>query len=308
MLIAITHCGVCRSDAHFIDNDWQDSQFPMVPGHEIVGRIIALGEKVQNFKLGQRVGACWQQGACLHCEWCLQEKEEFCSELKAVCLQCRGGFADKVIVDYRFVYALPENLDSAAIAPLLCAGITVFHALTAFNIHAGMRVGIVGLGGLGHLAVQFAKAMGCRVSVFSSSPDKATDAQTFGAEEFIVTTDINSILKQRNRFDFILVTVYVDQPYQAYIEALRPQGKLCFVGIPVKPVAISIFSLLIGQKSVCASPMGNKKNIKAMLAFAAQHNIRPQVEVMPMTKVNAALKKVRLGQARYRIVLTNEIA
>ncbi|OGT30957.1 MAG: hypothetical protein A3E87_08230 [Gammaproteobacteria bacterium RIFCSPHIGHO2_12_FULL_35_23] len=307
VLIAVSHCGVCRSDAHFIDNDWGDSHFPLVPGHEVVGHIVAMGEAVSGFKTGERVGVSWQQGACLQCEWCLQGKEEFCHQLQGVCLNCKGGFADQVVVDYRFIYSLPETIASIYVAPLLCAGITVYHALTVFKVQPLMRVGIIGMGGLGHLAIQFAKAMGCKVSVFSSSADKFMEAKQLGADDFIHVENPHVLEAYQEQLDFVLSTIYTNISYQGYLEALRPEGKLCFVGIPNKPVAISIFSLIIGQKSICASPMGNRNSMKAMLEFAAKQQIRPLVEVMPMKAVNEALAKVRAGQARYRIVLSNEI-
>jgi uncharacterized zinc-type alcohol dehydrogenase-like protein len=305
VLIEVTHCGVCRSDAHFVDNDWGDSQFPLVPGHEIVGIIKGLGVEVENFSVGQRIAVSWQQGACLECEWCLKGKEEFCQQLKAVCLGCRGGFADKTIVDSRFVYALPDNLESAHAAPLLCAGATVFHAMHVFKVKAGDKVGIVGMGGLGHLAIQFAKAMGCEVTVFSSSASKEQQAREFGASHFVSSIDTEQLKQQSNSLDFILSTVYVDLDYQLYVDALRPEGKLCLVGIPTSELKISVFSLVIGQKSICASPCGNRNTISKMLSFAAQHGIKPVIELMPMSAVNEALAKTRAGKTTYRIVLTN---
>jgi len=306
VLVKVTHCGVCRSDWHFMHNDWGDSEFPLVPGHEIIGEIIECGEGVKNFTPGQRVGVGWQQGACLQCEWCCQDREEFCEALQAVCLNCRGGFADYVMVDARFIYAIPDVIGSAEAAPLLCAGLTVFHALRCFNVGSGDRVAVVGLGGLGHMAVQFAHALGAKVSVFHHQPDRKSDALALGAERFFLNTEKDQLAVNKASFDFILIATDAALDYQAYIDMLRAEGRLCFVGIPQKDIAISVFSLIIGQKSICASPLGNRKRMQEVLQFAAQNKIVPWVEVMPMSSVNEALAKMARGEAKYRIVLNNE--
>ena len=304
--IKVTCCGVCHSDVHFIENDWGDSSFPLVPGHEVVGVVTELGASVKGFEIGQRVGVSWQQGSCMECEWCLAGKESFCEQLKAICLHCPGGFADQMRVDSNFVYALPETLSDVDAAPLLCAGATVFHALTSNHVQAGMRIAIVGMGGLGHLAVQFAKALGCEVTVFSPDSSQELDAYRFGASQFIDNSDEQNVLSQKARFDFILITTSANLPCQHYIDALRPEGSLCFAGIPKKELEFSLFSLIIGQKSICATPLGHPNGIIKMLAFAAKHHIKPQTETMPMSEVNSALEKVKLGDAHYRIVLLNE--
>lgn len=300
LLIKVTHCGVCKSDTHFIDNDWGDSQFPLVPGHEVVGTIEQLGDNVKGFKQNQRVGIIWQQHACWQCEWCKAGKEELCKSLQAICLGKKGGFADYIVADSRFVFALPEVLASEHAAPLLCAGSTVFHALTSFNIKANQSVAILGIGGLGHLAIQFAKALGYQVTALTNSIDQFEDAKRFGADKCFLSDNTQALNEQ---FDFILSTIDEDLDYEIFINMLRPEGRLCFVGMPPKKIAISVFQLIIGQKSICASPMGNRQSIERMLNFAVQHNITPQVELMPLSQVNQALDKVRQGLARYRIVL-----
>ncbi len=306
LLIEIICCGVCRSDVHFIENDWGDARYPMVPGHEIVGRVISTGKAVKHFSVGQRVGVSWQQGSCGHCEWCLQGEEEFCPELKAVCLGVNGGFADKVIVSERFALTLPDSIADRHVAPLLCAGATVYNALTSYTLKPGCRVGVLGMGGLGHLAVQFAVAMGPKVSVFERNASKRDDALGFGAEELLINSEAGVLAAQQGRFDFILSTLSADIDYQPYVDALRPHGILCFAGIPQKSLAISVFSLIIGQKTISAVPLGSQRTIAAMLKFAASHQIVPQVECQPMRRVNQALTRVAEGKAKYRVVVTNE--
>lgn len=303
VLIKITHCGVCRSDVHFAQNAWGDSQFPLVPGHEVVGLIETMGDAVEGLELGDRVGVAWQQGACGTCEWCEQDREEFCQKLEAVCLGKQGGFADHVIVDASYVYALPEFLESAYAAPLLCAGATVFNALHQCGVSPKQRIAVVGIGGLGHLALQFARAIGCHVTAISSSPHKKEEALALGADAFVALSEVENL---GNQFDFILTTLDIDYNYQLLIDALRPLGRLCFAGIPVKPVDVSVFSLIIGQKIVTGIPLGNRKTITQMLAFAAEHQISPIIECLPMQKVNEALARVQQGSAHYRLVLTNE--
>lgn len=306
LLIEVSCCGVCRSDVHFIQNDWGDARYPVVPGHEVVGRIIAMGSAVEGFQLDQRVGVSWQQGACGHCEWCSKGEEEFCAELQAVCLGAKGGFADKMRVNARFAFALPEPLTDEQAAPLLCAGATVYNALISCDIKPGCRVGILGMGGLGHLAVQFAAAMGAKVSVFEIDEAKRADALRFGAEELLVNRAAGLLAAQQGRFDLVLSTISADIDYQPYIDALRPHGKLCFVGIPQKPLALSVFSLIIGQKSILGMPLGSRNTIEAMLEFAVAHRILPKVECCQMTEINQALARVASGKAQYRVVVTNE--
>jgi alcohol/geraniol dehydrogenase (NADP+) len=303
VLVKITHCGVCRSDVHFIQNDWGDSEFPLVPGHEIVGVVEAIGPDVVKLKNNQRVGAAWQQGACGHCEWCHQEQEEFCQKLEAVCHGKQGGFADYVIVDEDYLFVLPESLDSAHATPLFCAGSTIFNALYQCSVKANERVAIVGIGGLGHLGLQFAKAMGCHVTAVSHTPEKEKEAADFGADDFILLKDI---AEHQNQFDLIIPTIDVDFDYQLLIDALRPLGKLCFAGIPVKPIDVSVFSLIIGQKMITAIPAANRKTTNLMLDFAAKHQITPKIECKPMAEVNKVLKDVDAGSAHYRWVLVNE--
>lgn len=301
--IAVTHCGICHTDIHMIDNDWELSQYPLVPGHEIIGTVLAVGNEVTELTVGQRVGIGWQVSACFDCETCNRGDENYCPEHQPICIGRFGGFATHVTVDYRFVYPIPECMDSAKTAPLLCAGITVFNAMLSYGVLPTQRIGIVGLGGLGHVAVQFAKAFNCEVTVFSSSKDKEQEALELGATYFVLTQNEKELEKRKGSLDFLLVTIHADQNWSTYLDLLRPRGNLCFVGVPPKPINISALSLIDGGKSVSGSYIGNRQRMKEMLSFAALHGISAKVEVLPLSQVNTAIEKVRHNKARYRMVL-----
>lgn len=303
--IEIEYCGVCHSDVHLVDNDWGISQYPLVPGHEVIGTVHDKGGLVQHLKIGQRVGLGWQRSACLECESCKKGDENLCSRQKATCVGHHGGFAQEIRTDARFVFPIPDGLDSANAAPLLCGGITVFSPLSQFTTPY-MRVGIIGVGGLGHLAIQFARAMGCEVTAFSSSSDKETEAKKFGASRFVASNNPAKMESCFNTLDFILSTATADLDWELYLRCLKADGKLCFVGIPPKPLTINIGSLLGGRKSIVASPIGSRTTMEHMLTFAARHKIQAQIEVLPMKSLNDALTRVRKNKARYRMVLKNE--
>jgi uncharacterized zinc-type alcohol dehydrogenase-like protein len=301
--IAITHCGICHTDIHMIDNDWDLSQYPLVPGHEIIGTVVNLGNAVTDLHLGQRVGLGWQVGACFHCDTCRRGDENYCGKHEPICIGRFGGFATHVTADHRFVFPVPDGMDSAKTAPLLCGGITVFNAMMRYGVLPTHHIGIIGLGGLGHLAVQFAKAFGCEVTVFSSSKEKEQEALALGATHFVITQDKKELEKRKDSLDFLLSTIHIDQNWSAYLDLLHPQGNLCFVGVPTKPLNITAVSLIDGGKSVSGSYIGNRQRMREMLGFAALHGIAAQVEVLPLSQVNTAIEKVRLNQARYRMVL-----
>jgi alcohol/geraniol dehydrogenase (NADP+) len=302
--IEVTHCGVCHSDIHLIDDDWSIGAYPLVPGHEIVGEVVEHGPQVDHLRVGQRVGVGWQRGACLACEFCLRGDENLCPGIEETCVGHQGGYAETVAVDSRFAFPIPDALPSDNAAPLFCAGITVYAALRVFGVQPPMRVGVIGLGGLGHLAVQFAAAFGCEVAVFSSSSDKERDARHFGASAFHSSIDSGDLALLADSLDLILSTAPVDLDWGAYLRLLRPDGRLCFVGVPPSPVSLPMGSLLGGRNSVCASFIGGRPLIGEMLQFAARHGIRAQVEGVPLAQVNTALDRVRQNRARYRMVLT----
>ena len=301
--VAITHCGICHSDIHLIDNDWGISSYPLVPGHEIIGTVEDAGAEVKHLKKGQRVGVGWQRGSCLLCEQCLKGDENLCPENRATCVGNHGGFAERIRVDSRFAFPIPDALASENAAPLLCGGATVYSPLKNYGIVPSMRVGVIGIGGLGHLALQFANAFGCEVTAFSSTPDKEKEASSFGAHRFIASANLAAPKKAAGSLDFILSTVFANLDWNIYLQLLRPNGKLCFVGVPAAPIQIHIGALLGGQKSVCASVIGSRNTIREMLDFAARHDIQAKTEVLPLAEVNKAIEKVRVNKARYRMVL-----
>lgn len=303
--ITITHCGLCHSDIHMIDNDWGITQFPLVPGHEIVGTISDLGPEVAHVAKGDRVGVGWQAGSCFRCEWCAQGEETFCPENRGTIVGRHGGFGDAVRCDGRFVFRIPEGLDSAAAAPLLCGGITVYSPLLE-TARPASRVGILGIGGLGHFALQFANAFGCEVTAFSMTPEKEKEAKKFGAHHFVVSTDKGRMEKAAGSFDVLLSTVTAKMDWAAWMGLLRPKGALVFVGAAPGLLDVPAMSLVLGNKSVRGSAIGNRTRIREMLSFAARHGIQAQIEVLPMSDVNKAIAKVKENKARYRMVLENK--
>lgn len=301
--VKITHCGICHSDIHLIDDDWGVSAYPLVPGHEIIGTVTAAGSDVRHLKIGQRVGVGWQRSACLSCEWCIRGDENLCPKNEATCVGHYGGFADVIRTDSRFAFAIPDGLASENAAPLLCGGITVYSPLRYYGVEPSMRVGVVGVGGLGHLGLQFARTFGCDVTAFTSTPQKEKEARTFGAHHVVVNNDPSAMKRAAGSLDFILTTANVDLDWNVYLNCLRPNGKLCFVGVPQGPLMVPAFALITGRKSVCGSPIGSRTMMSEMLEFAARHNIVAKTEVVPMGEVNAAIDRVRSNQARYRMVL-----
>lgn len=301
--IQIECCGLCHSDLHILRNDWGFTQYPVVAGHEIVGRVTAIGAAASGVKEGDRVGVGWQRGACLTCEVCLQGEEQLCHESDATALGASGGFATRVRADARFVHPIPESMSSASAAPLLCAGATVFSPLVVHGVRPTMRVGVVGIGGLGHLALQFARAWGCEVTAFSSSKDKETEARRFGAHAFVCTRDPAELHLARRTIDFMIHTVNAPIDIAPLLSTLRPNGTYCVVGAPEEPLRIPAGVLLDRQLRVCGSLIAPRHRMREMLAFAARHAITPLVEVRPMQELAAALERLARNEARYRIVL-----
>ena len=303
--IAITHCGICHSDLHLISNDWGISQYPFIPGHEVVGTIAAAGAAVQNLKEGQRVGLGWQSNSCGQCEWCIRGLENLCPTSGGTCVHRNGGYADSVRATSRFVFPIPDALDSERTAPLLCAGITVYNPLRNHGINPSSRVGIVGIGGLGHLAIQFARVFGAHVTAFSTSASKEEEARSFGAHHFVNTRESKAMREVSGTQDFILTTVNADQDWATFIQSLRPTGTLCFVGVPPSPVAMHAFPLISGLRAITGSPTGSPHRLREMLDVAARHNVQAQTERFPMSKANEAIEKVKKSKVRYRAVLAN---
>ncbi len=300
--IEITHCGICHSDLHLIDNDWRTSQFPLVPGHEVVGKVAAKGSLVTHLDLGERVGVGWQAGSCLVCEWCERGDENLCANIVETCVGRYGGFAESLRVDSRFAFSIPDGLSSEAAAPLLCGGVTVYSPLRT-HARPQSRVGVVGIGGLGHLAIRFARAFGCEVTAFSSTPAKEEEARAHGAHHFVSSVDDAALKAQRESLDLIIVTVHQSLNWNRYVSALRPRGVLSFVGALAEPVAVPTGMLMARSRSVTSSPVGGRAAMREMLSFAARHGVGAQVETLPMSQVNTALERLRRNDVLYRFVL-----
>ncbi|KFE62003.1 NAD(P)-dependent alcohol dehydrogenase [Hyalangium minutum] len=301
--VKISHCGVCHSDLHLVKDDWGMSSFPLVPGHEVIGTVHQVGSGVTQLKPGQRVGIGWQSDSCGECEWCSRGEENLCVRAAPTCVGRHGGFAEFIRVNSHFAIPVPDNLSSESAAPLLCGGITVFSPMRAQQLGPQHRVGIIGIGGLGHMALQFARAFGSEVTAFSTSADKEAEAKRMGAHHFVATQNPEAIKKLASSFDFILSTVNADLPWLDYVSALRPYGNLCFVGAPPSNLSVPVFSLISGNKRISASNTGNTAGLREMLQVAARHGVKAQTERFPLDQVNQAISRVARNEVRYRAVL-----
>ena len=300
--ITVEHCGLCHSDLSVLNNEWGISQFPATLGHEVIGRITALGPNAKGLQPGQRVGVGWFAGSDMHCRQCMSGNHHLCPQAQATIVGHRGGFATHVRAHWAWVIPLPEALNPADAGPLLCGGITVFNPLAMYAKPTD-RVGVIGIGGLGHMAVKFAAAYGCDVTAFTSSPSKFDEAKGFGAHHVVSSKDSAAIKKLAANFDLLISTVNVPIDWDAMINALAPDGRLHVVGAVQQPIPVSAFALIEKQRAVSGSPTGSPVAIATMLDFAARHNIAPQTEHFPMTRINDAFARLESGKARYRIVL-----
>ena len=304
--VAVDYCGICHSDLSMLHNHWGMTQFPIVPGHEISGRVVAAGPKAKNLKVGDRVGIGWSSASCMSCPDCMSGDQNLCASNEGVMVGRHGGFAERVRAHWAWTVPIPDALDPAKVGPLFCGGITVFNPIVQCGVQPTDRVGVVGVGGLGHLAVQFLNKWGCDVTAFSSSPSKAEELRKLGAHHVVDSRDPGQLKPLARSLDFILVTVNVPLDWNAYIETLAPRGRLHYVGAVLEPLNVGVFPLLLGQRSISASPLGSPTTTADMLDFCARHNIAPVVEEFPMSKVNDALAHLDSGKARYRVVLKND--
>ena len=285
-----------------IDNDWGFAAYPLVPGHEVIGTVAAVGGDVEGLKVGQRVGVGWQCGSCGHCAWCVRGRESLCDKSRPTIVHHHGGWAESVRVDWKFAVPMPEALDSGVAGPLMCAGSTVFTPLVQFGVQPWMRTAVVGIGGLGHLAVQFLAKMGCEVTAISSTHSKDEEARKLGASRFLATRGSDELKQAANSFDFILSTASSDVDWNDYVRALRPRGRLVIVGIPESEIHFNVVGAL-AEKSVSGGCCGSPSDTALMLDFAARDGVRPMVETFALKDVNRAVDHVRAGKARYRAVL-----
>jgi len=301
--IEVETCGICHSDLSVINNEWGNSTYPAVPGHEVIGRVVAVGPQAKGVSVGQHVGVGWSAESCMHCKQCLSGDPNLCAENVPTIIGHLGGFADRLRVQWQWVIPLPEGLDTANAGPLLCGGTTVFAPLHEYGIKPTDRVGVVGIGGLGHMGLQFANAWGCEVTAFTSTDSKADEARGFGAHHVVNSRSKEELKKIAGSLDLLLVTVNVPLDWQAMIGTLAPKGRMHVVGAVLKPIPVVAFDLIMAQRSISGSPTGGPVVMAKMLDFAARHGISPQTEHFPMDQVNEALAHLEAGKARYRIVL-----
>jgi uncharacterized zinc-type alcohol dehydrogenase-like protein len=313
--IEILFCGICHSDVHAVRNEWSDfmsTTYPIVPGHEIVGRVTKVGSAVTKYKPGDLAGVgCMvdSDGTCPHCK---TDLEQFCPNLTLTYNSpdkhktapvTYGGYSDSVVVDERFVLRVPDNLDLAGVAPLLCAGITTYSPMRHWGVTKGKKVGVVGLGGLGHMGVKFARAFGAHVVVFTTSPDKKEDALRLGADEVVVSRNADEMQQHAGSFDFILDTVSANHDINAYLNLLRLDGNITLVGLPEKPLEVAAFSLIVARRSLSGSSIGGIAETQEMLDFCGEHNITADVEVIPIQKVNEAYERLLKSDVKYRFCI-----
>lgn len=308
--IEIQYCGVCHSDIHNIKNEWFPGIFPMVPGHEIVGRIVKVGDHAKKFKIGDLAGVGTYVDSCRECEDCKNGHEVFCAEnvqtynsLDRSRQPTYGGYSNTIVVNEDYVFRISEKLDLAATAPLLCAGVTTYSPLQKWKVGKGHKLGVVGLGGLGHMAVKFGVALGAEVTVFSTSPNKEEDAKKLGAHHFVVSKDEAQMKAVFHSFDFILDTVSANHDINPYIGILRTNGVYINVGLPSKPWEISSFSVVLGNKVITGSGHGGLEEAQQMLDFCAEHNIVSDIELIDMKDIDSAFERLEKGDVRYRFVI-----
>lgn len=312
VLIEILYCGICHSDIHQARDEWGGSIYPMVPGHEIVGRVARVGGEVGRFKEGEIAGVGCFVDSCRACVNCREGMEQFC---QVHCAQTYnstemdkktptyGGYSSHIVVDENYALKIKDNLPLANVAPLLCAGITTYAPLRRFNVGAGQRVGVVGLGGLGHIGVKLAAAMNAEVTVFSTSPSKEPDAQKLGAQNFVVTKDPKNLKPLAGKYDLILDTVSASHDLNMYLKLLRPFGVMVLVGAPEKPAEVHHFSLITNSRNLAGSMIGGIRETQEMLDYCAEHNIVSDVEIIPIERLQEAYERTVKGDVRYRFVI-----
>ncbi len=310
--IEILYCGVCHSDLHTVRSEWGGTTYPCVPGHEIVGRVVKVGKDVNKFKAGDTVGVGCMVDSCLTCANCKADLEQFCtvgtiftynSPDKHLGGMTFGGYSQSIVVDKAFVLKIPKHLDLAATAPLLCAGITTYSPLHYHKVSKGQKVGIVGLGGLGHMGVKLAKALGAHVVVFTTSTNKVEDAMRLGADEVVNSKDADEMNKHLNSFDFILDTVSAKHDINAYLLLLGRDGNLTQVGVPPEPLSLNVGSLVFGRRSLSGSLIGGIKETQEMLDFCGKHNITADIELIEVQKIDEAYDRLVKGDVKYRFVI-----
>jgi uncharacterized zinc-type alcohol dehydrogenase-like protein len=301
--LQVNSCGICYSDVSMIDNAWGFTPYPLVPGHEIIGTVRALGERVSHLAIGDVVGLGWNAGSCLVCSLCMSGDHHMCAKSVSTFIGRPGGYADVVRAQGQAVFKLPPGVDARTAGPLMCGGITVFSPFMQYAISPTARVGVIGVGGLGHLAVKFARAWGCHVTAFTSTEAKHAEALALGAHEVFSSRDARALANAAPRFDLLLSTVNASLDWNAFIGALKPRGRLHVLGAVPEPIAFPVTSLMMAHRSVSSSPSGSPSDIMTMLDFVGRHSVVPQTEHFTFDRVNEAIEHLRSGKARYRVVL-----
>ncbi|RZM20942.1 MAG: NAD(P)-dependent alcohol dehydrogenase [Pedobacter sp.] len=311
--IDILYCGVCHSDLHTARSEWGPTIYPCVPGHEIVGKVKSIGNHVSKFKIGDIVGVGCMVDSCRECEYCQEGLEQYCEpgmtgtygsmDKYLENAPTHGGYSESIVVDENYVLRIPENLDLAAVAPLLCAGITTYSPLHHWKVGPGKKVGIVGIGGLGHMGIKIAKAMGAHVVAFTTSESKFAEAKRLGADEVVLSKDETQMAAYRGKLNFILDAVSAQHDINAYLNLLRVDGSLALVGAPEQPLPVAAFSLIMGRKSFAGSAIGGIKETQEMLDFCGQHNITADIEMIDIQEINQAYERLLKGDVKYRFVI-----
>jgi uncharacterized zinc-type alcohol dehydrogenase-like protein len=310
--IEILYCGVCHSDLHTARNEWHNTIYPCVPGHEIVGKIVSVGNHVSKFKIGDVVGVGCIVDSCRVCEYCKESLEQYCepgmtgtynSPDKYLGTQTYGGYSESIVVDENYVLRIPANLDLAATAPLLCAGITTYSPLRHWNVGPGKKVGVVGIGGLGHMGIKIAKAMGAHVVAFTTSESKFEEAKRLGADEVVLSKDAGQMAAYRGKLHFVLDAVSAQHDINAYLNLLRVDGSLALVGAPEHPLPVAAFSLIPGRKSFAGSMIGGIAETQEMLDFCGEHNITSDIEMIDIKQINDAYDRLLKSDVKYRFVI-----
>lgn len=304
--IEVSACGICHSDLSMLNNDWGQSSYPLVGGHEVVGTIVAAGEHVPGRRVGQTVGLGWFSRACLGCRACMSGDHNLCPERQDMIAARPGGFAERVRCQHAWAVPIPEGVDAATAGPLFCAGITVFNPIVQMGVRPTDRVGVIGIGGLGHLAVQFLSKWGCEVTAFTSSEEKMSEATDLGAYRCVNSRDPEAVRADAERYDFIMSTVNVPLEWEAYYASLAKRGRLHTVGAVLEPISVQAFTLIAGQKQISGTPLGSPATMATMLDFCGRHQIAPICERYPMSRINDAIERLRSGSPRYRVMLERE--
>jgi alcohol/geraniol dehydrogenase (NADP+) len=302
--IKVMACGICHSDIHMIHGDWGISRYPLVPGHEVIGEVVDVGSQVTHLKEGDRVGVGWQQASCMHCLDCLKGNNNLCDQAEGLIVNGYGGFADYMVADSRFAFKLPDGLSTQSTGPILCGGATVYAGLRNAGMTSGQNIGVIGIGGLGHLAIQFASRLGNRVTVFTTSADKAEFATQLGAHEAIVVAPGGSPPLPIRKLNVLINTANQALDWLGYVNHLDSNGTFVFVGIPSEPLTIPIVPLTSKQRRIMGSEIASPAVITEMLQIVDQFGIQPMIETFPLAQANEALQKVRDNKVRYRAVLT----